>query len=70
MSSNWEVVKLGDYCSKIGSGSTPRGGSNIYLDVGQFALIRSQNILNNSFSINGLVYIDENEANKLKNVSV
>jgi type I restriction enzyme, S subunit len=70
MSSNWETVKLGDYCSKIGSGSTPRGGSNIYLDIGQFALIRSQNILNNSFSINGLVYIDENEANKLKNVSV
>ncbi|MDX9742639.1 MAG: restriction endonuclease subunit S [Arcobacteraceae bacterium] len=70
MSSNWETVKLGDFCSKIGSGSTPRGGSNIYLDIGQFALIRSQNILNNSFSINGLVYIDANEANKLKNVSV
>jgi type I restriction enzyme S subunit len=70
MQSEWEIVKLGDCCSKIGSGSTPRGGSNIYLNSGEFALIRSQNILNNAFSNNGLVYIDKEEADKLKNVSV
>jgi len=70
MQSKWERVKLGEYCSKIGSGSTPRGGSSVYLESGECALFRSQNVLNNAFSSNGLVFIDEDAAKKLKNVSV
>lgn len=70
MKSEWKEVKLGDYCSKIGSGSTPRGGSNVYLKNGKFALFRSQNILNNAFNKNGLVYIDVKAAEKLNNVSI
>ncbi len=70
MKSKWDGVKLGDYCSKIGSGSTPRGGSSVYLETGEYALFRSQNILNNTFSSNGLVYIDSEAAKKLKNVSI
>lgn len=70
MRSEWETIKLGDYCTKIGSGSTPRGGSNVYLQHGKYTLIRSQNVLNNSFSSNGLVYIDEDAAKKLQNVSI
>ena len=70
MKSEWGSVKLGNYCSKIGSGSTPRGGSSVYLDNGEYALFRSQNILNNAFSSNGLVFIDSKAAEKLKNVSV
>jgi len=70
MRSNWSYVKLGDFCSKIGSGSTPRGGSSVYLDKGDYALFRSQNILANTFSSKGLVYIDKEAAIKLKNVSI
>ena len=70
MKSEWESVKLGDFCSKIGSGSTPRGGSSVYLEQGEYALFRSQNILHNTFTRNGLVFIDRQAADKLKNVSV
>ena len=62
-------VKLFEITSKIGSGSTPRGGSHIYLNKGT-ALIRSQNILDFSFSKKGLVYIDDKEAYKLDNVLI
>ena len=70
MSSNWPTVKLGDYCKKIGSGATPRGGASVYLDEGEICLIRSQNVYNEGFNPNGLVYIDEEAAKKLKNVTV
>lgn len=70
MNANWPVVKLGDYCTKIGSGSTPRGGASVYLDKGEISLIRSQNIYNDGFNTNGLVYITEESAAKLKNVII
>lgn len=44
---NWDVGRISDYTSKIGSGSTPRGGSQIYVSSG-VPFIRSQNVLNNS----------------------
>ncbi len=66
----WEIVQLGGFCQKIGSGATPRGGSSVYLDEGKVSLIRSQNIYNDGFKPNGLVYITEDAAQKLKNVIV
>ena len=65
-----KIFKLKDVCIKIGSGSTPRGGSSVYLDKGSTTLIRSQNIYNNSFEYNGLVFIDDNAAEKLRSVEV
>ena len=62
-------VKLGDICTKIGSGATPKGGKEAYCDEG-ISLIRSQNILDYTFSIDGLAYINELQAEKLKNVIV
>src|ERR1700723_4547781 len=32
--SNWIWVRLGDICSKTGSGSTPRGGKSVYQSAG------------------------------------
>lgn len=66
---SWEEVKLGDICTKIGSGATPTGGSNAYKNSG-ISLIRSQNVLDFSFSLDGLAFIDESQAEKLKNVTV
>jgi type I restriction enzyme S subunit len=63
------VYKLGDLTSKIGSGATPKGGSNAYKEKG-ISLIRSQNVLDYSFSFDGLAFIDEEQANLLKNVEV
>lgn len=70
MNANWPLVRLGDYCLKIGSGATPKGGKSVYLDAGQIALIRSQNVYNETFKPDGLAYITVDAANKLKNVEV
>lgn len=67
--SEWKEYRLGDYCQKIGSGATPRGGSNVYKTHG-VALIRSQNVMDLHFSTDGLAYIDDEQADLLKNVSV
>jgi type I restriction enzyme, S subunit len=67
--SEWNLVTLGKIAEKIGSGATPRGGSNVYKDAG-ISLIRSQNILDFKFSNDGLVYIDDDQADELKNVTV
>ncbi|MFC2506600.1 MAG: hypothetical protein ACFNXU_03660, partial [Kingella sp. (in: b-proteobacteria)] len=65
-----EFAKLKDLCLKIGSGATPRGGNNVYLDKGNYTLIRSQNVYNEGFSEHGIVYISDSDAKKLDNVSV
>ena len=67
--SEWKKVKLKDCCLKIGSGSTPKGGSTVYIESGT-SLIRSQNVYNLSFDYNGLTHITEDAANKLKGVTI
>lgn len=62
-------MKLGDVCTKIGSGATPRGGKESYKDSG-IPIIRSQNVLDWSFTSNGLAFIDEEQAASLANVEV
>ena len=63
------VVALSEVCSKIGSGATPRGGKESYKESG-IPLIRSQNVLDYSFSTDGLAYIDDAQAVQLDNVTV
>lgn len=65
----WKQYKLGEITSKIGSGATPKGGRDSYLG-GNITLIRSQNVLDFSFSKSGLAYINEVQAEKLSNVEV
>lgn len=66
---SWEKVKLGDVCTKIGSGATPRGGSSVYIDKGT-VFIRSQNVYNLSFNYDGLVCINDEAARKLNGVTI
>lgn len=68
-SDTWEKKKLIEVTTKIGSGSTPRGGSKSYKEFG-IPFIRSQNIYNCEFNPSGLVYIDEEQAKKLSNVEL
>ena len=65
----WEKVKLGDVCTKIGSGATPKGGSTVYVDKG-VSFIRSQNVYNLYFDYDGLVYINDEAAKKLSGVTI
>jgi type I restriction enzyme S subunit len=52
----WRWIRLGDHVTKVGSGITPRGGQEVYRQSG-VPLIRSQNVLMNSFSTDGLAFI-------------
>ncbi|KAB6149667.1 restriction endonuclease subunit S [Bacteroides xylanisolvens] len=64
-----KIYKFSELCSKIGSGATPKGGKESYLG-GNIALIRSQNVLDFNFSVDGLAYINNEQAQKLNNVSI
>ena len=66
----WHNMVLGEVCTKIGSGATPKGGKNTYLPQGPYALIRSQNVYNDGFAHEGLAFINDDQANDLKNVEV
>lgn len=54
----WEVVKLGDVLSFIGSGATPLGGQEVYLSNG-ILFIRSQNVLWGECDFSDAVFISE-----------
>jgi type I restriction enzyme S subunit len=63
----WEKEPLKQCTTKIGSGSTPRGGKETYLSEG-IALVRSLNIYDNLFKYKNLAFISNEQADKLKNV--
>lgn len=69
MPNNWKTYKLSQLTTKIGSGSTPRGGQEAYKTSG-ISLIRSQNVLDFTFSTNGLAFIDDAQASRLNNVTL
>lgn len=62
-------MRLGDLCSKIGSGATPRGGGSAYHTSG-VALVRSQNIYNDGFQYDGLAFLGDAQAAALDNVTL
>jgi len=65
----WEEKRLGEITTKIGSGSTPRGGQASYKESG-ISLIRSMNVHDDGFREKKLAFIDEEQALKLKNVTI
>jgi type I restriction enzyme, S subunit len=65
----WEFVQLGEHTTKVGSGSTPRGGNDAYKAEG-ISLIRSLNVRDGEFKWKALARIDDAQAKKLSNVVV
>jgi len=65
----WDLVSLGEHASKVGSGATPKGGDAAYKREG-ITLIRSQNVHDSDFRLEGLAFIDDAQATKLANVEV
>ncbi len=55
---HWNVTKLGFLCHKVGSGKTPKGGSETYVDDGVL-FIRSQNVYDDGLRLDDVVYISE-----------
>jgi len=65
----WVWAKLGDLCSKTGSGSTPRGGKSAYKELG-IKFIRSQNVYDDGLRLNGVAFIPQATHEKMKGTKV
>ncbi|MCD0489669.1 restriction endonuclease subunit S [Pedobacter sp. MC2016-14] len=64
--STWQVLRVKDITIKIGSGVTPKGGSEVYVDSG-IPLLRSQNVYDDGLRIDDVSFIDEETHHKMKN---
>ena len=65
----WAQKSLGEITFKIGSGATPKGGKEAYIEDG-ITLIRSTNVHNGWFEYKDLAHISNEQAGKLDNVVV
>jgi len=63
---SWAAAKLNSHVNKVGSGVTPRGGSDSYLSSG-IPLIRSQNVLVGRLSLDDVVFISPEQHGKMRN---
>jgi len=52
----WEFVRLGEIVLKLGAGSTPKGGKEIYQNKG-IKFLRSQNVWNRGLFLQNVAYI-------------
>lgn len=65
----WEVRNLKSLSTKILSGNTPKGGSQVYVDTG-IIFFRSQNIWKNRIELDDVAYIDEQTHRKMSRTSL
>ena len=65
----WRMGTLGEVCSKIGSGATPKGGKGSYEETG-VSLIRSMNVFDLNFCYDELAHISDKQAALLDGVTV
>ena len=54
----WKWIRLGEISAKLGAGSTPLGGKNVYQGEG-VKFLRSQNVWNDGLHLNNVAYISE-----------
>jgi type I restriction enzyme S subunit len=66
---HWNVYRLRDITSKIGSGVTPEGGASSYVDEG-IPLFRSQNIHFDGLRLDDIALITEEQHNSMSNTKV
>lgn len=67
--SGWRMGTLGEVCSKLGSGATPKGGKESYCQEG-ISLIRSTNVLDYQFLYDDLAKINDAQAKALDGVTI
>jgi len=67
--SGWKCHRLGELVSKLGSGSTPRGGQRAYVEDG-VPFLRSQNVWNDGLRLGDMVYIPEDTHARMNNTVV
>ena len=62
-------LRIKDFTTKVGSGVTPRGGAETYLDEG-IPLFRSQNVTNDGFLMDDIAFISEEVDESMKGTRV
>ncbi len=65
----WEVRNLKDISTKILSGSTPKGGSKVYVEEG-IVFFRSQNVWRNKIVLDDIAHIDKATHRRLSKSSL
>jgi len=65
----WHWIRLGELVKKIGSGATPRGGKNAYVQSG-IPFLRSQNIWNDGLNLQDVAYIPPETHERMANTHV
>jgi len=66
---HWEIRKVKHLTTKIGSGKTPRGGAEVYVDSGVM-LLRSQNIHFDGLRLDDVVFIEDEVDAEMANTRV
>ncbi len=67
--SNWIWLRLGDVCSKTGSGSTPRGGNAVYQRDG-VPFLRSHDVHNDGLRLDDVAYITTETHEKMSGTAL
>lgn len=62
---HWEVKRVKDIVKRIGNGVTPRGGSEVYTDLG-IIFLRSQNVYDDGLRIDNVSFIPEKIHEEMK----
>ncbi|KQB10602.1 restriction endonuclease subunit S [Vibrio metoecus] len=65
----WAFVRLGQIANKIGSGSTPRGGREVYVNDG-IPFLRSQNVWNDGLRLDDVARIPAEVHERMSGTSV
>lgn len=65
----WIFVRLGQITNKIGSGSTPRGGREVYVKEG-IPFLRSQNVWNDGLRLDDVACITQEEHERISGTAV
>ena len=65
----WAWSKLGDLCTKTGSGSTPAGGKDSYAASG-VPFLRSQNVYDDGLRLDGVAFISDATQERMSSTTV
>ncbi|PSW72621.1 restriction endonuclease subunit S [Photobacterium sp. GB-50] len=65
----WEQVSLSTLSEKILNGTTPKGGSDVYVEKG-IAFLRSQNVWKKRIDLDDIVYLDDETHTKMSKSSL
>ena len=65
----WEQVPLSTLSDKILNGTTPKGGSDVYVEKG-IAFLRSQNVWKKRIDLDDIVYLDDETHAKMSKSSL